>query len=414
MKKMMLMAAMAAIATSAFAQDDLVKQAQKLKDKDPQQALTIITPALTSSETVDKAAAWNTVAQIHYKVFSDQQQIQLENQVKQENKPIDEALMSTSAAEALKAALKCDEFDRQPNEKGKVKPRFRKANQVTFKQVRVHVINAGLWAYNNKDYDKALEFWGYYINSKNDPMFEGVDFSDDTNYSEICYYAALTAYQAKKYDVAVKYAKLAAEDPAKAADANEILLFSQKETCKTAADTVNYVNTLKDLHAKNPADEKVFGLLVDYYANSSNKDEAKAFAAAEIASNPGNKMAYALKGQIEMEAQNWDEAYQNFYKAQEIDPEFILCSYNAGISLISKAQALNEQLADKRTGNLTQENLTKIQDVMKQALPLLDKCREKDADQLTVRWAYPLYQIYYAIGDKEKAAEVGKIAGISE
>jgi len=52
--------------------------------------------------------------------------------------------------------------------------------------------------------------------------------------------------------------------------------------------------------------------------------------------------------------------------------------------------------------------------VMKQAQPLLEKCRAKDADQLNVRWAYPLYQVHYALGDKEKAAEVGKIAGISE
>lgn len=414
MKKMMLMAAMAAIATSAFAQDDLVKEAQKLKNSDPKAALEKITPALTNSATTDKATAWNTVAEIQYKIFSDQQGIQLENQVKGENKPIDEAAMNTAIAEALKAALKCDEFDRQPNAKGKIKPRFRKTNQQTYKIGRQHVINAGLWAYNNKDYAKALEYWGAYIDSKNDPLFEGVDFSDDKNYSEICYYAALTAYQAKDYATAQKYAKMAAEDPAKAADANEILLFSQKETCKTAADTVNYVNTLKDLHTKNPADEKVFGLLVDYYANSPKKDEAKAFAAAEVASNPNSKMAHALMGQLEMEAKNWDVAYNCFYKAQEIDPEFILCSYNAGVCLISKAQGMNDQLADKRTGNLSADNLAKIQDVMKQALPLLEKCRAKDADQLTVRWAYPLYQVYYALGDKEKAAEVGKIAGISE
>lgn len=414
MKKMMLMAATAAIATSALAQDNLVKQAQKQMGNDPKQAIATITPALTSSATLDKAAAWNTMAQIQYKIFSDQQQIQLENQIKQENKPVDEAAMNIAVAEALKAVMKCDEYDRQPNEKGKVKPRFRKNNQVTFKTARLHVINAGLWAYNNKDYDKAIELWNTYIMSKNDPLFEGVDLSDDTNYSEICYYAALTAYQAKKYDVAIKYATIAAEDPAKAADANEILLFSQKETCKTAADTVKYVNTLKEFNAKNPQDEKVFGLLVDYYATSADKAEGKAFAESAIATNPNNKLAYALKGQLEMEEQNWDAAFDDFYKAQEIDPEYILCSYNAGVCLISKAHELNEQLADKRTGNLTQENATKIQDIMRKAIPVLEKCREKDPDQLNTRWAYPLYQVYYGIGDKDKASEVGKIAGIVE
>lgn len=415
MKKMMLMAAMAAIATSAFAQDDLVKQAQKLKDKDPKEALNVITPALTSSATTDKAAAWNTVAQIHYAIFAAQQEIQLKNQVTGENKPVDEAVMSTAVAEALKAAMKCDEFDRQPNEKGKIKPRFRKANQEIYKVARLNVINAGLWAYNNKDNDKALEYWGYYIDSKNDPLFEGVDLSSDTNYPEICYYAALTAYQSKKYDEAAKYAKLAAQFPEKAAEAKEILLFSQKENCKTPEETENFIKSLKEMYAQDPSDEKVFALLVDYYANDASKaDEAKAFADAAIATNPNNKMAHALKGQLAMTAQDWDAAYQGFNKAQEIDPEFILCSFNAAVCLISKAQAMNDQLADKRTGNLSDADFAKWKEVLKQAQPLLEKCREKDPEQLSTRWAYPLYQVYYALDEKDKAAEVGKIAGISE
>ena len=415
MKKMMLMAAMAAIATSAFAQDDLVKQAQKLKDKDPKEALTVITPALTSSATTDKAAAWNTLAQIHYAIFAAQQEIQLKNQVTGENKPVDEAAMNVAVAEALKAAMKCDEFDRQPNDKGKVKPRFRKANQEIYKVARLNVINAGLWAYNNKDNDKAREYWGCYIDSKDDPLFEGVDLSADTNYPEICYYAALTAYQSKKYEEAAKYAKLAAEFPEKAADAKEILLFSQKESCKTPEDTENFIKSLKEMYAQDPSDEKVFALLVDYYANATDKvDEAKAFADAAIASNPNNKMAHALKGQLAMTAQDWDAAYEGFNKAQEIDPEFILCSFNAAVCLISKAQAMNDQLADKRTGNLSDADFAKWKAVLSQALPLLEKCREKDPDQLSTRWAYPLYQVYYALDEKDKAAEVGKIAGISE
>ena len=57
MKKIMIMALMVATASSALAQDDLVKQAAGMTDK-YEEAVKTITPALTSGQTVDKAKAW--------------------------------------------------------------------------------------------------------------------------------------------------------------------------------------------------------------------------------------------------------------------------------------------------------------------------------------------------------------------
>ena len=133
-----------------------------------------------------------------------------------------------SIGASLEAALKCDEFDVQPNEKGKVKIRFRKANQERWLNGVINLINSGLYMYNQKNHDEALKHWSMYVDAPSYSLFEGADFSKNPAYnqyrSEIAYYAGLVAYQKKDFVAAEKYARIAAEDPKKADEANEILL----------------------------------------------------------------------------------------------------------------------------------------------------------------------------------------------
>jgi hypothetical protein len=39
----------------------------------------------------------------------------------------------------------------------------------------------------------------------------------------------------------------------------------------------------------------------------------------------------------------------------------------------------------------------------------MEKAKDLDPDCEKVKWAYPLYQIYYALGDKAKADEMEKL-----
>ena len=75
-------------AATAFGQDNLVKQALKSKSN-PAEAVKILTPALTSSETVDKAAAWGAMSEIQYQFYSDAYEQMVQNQFKTEKTPID-------------------------------------------------------------------------------------------------------------------------------------------------------------------------------------------------------------------------------------------------------------------------------------------------------------------------------------
>lgn len=407
-KKMFMMMAMATIATSAFAQDDLVKEAKKLNASGEfEQAAKVLTPALTSDATTDKAAAWNLMFTIKQSEFNKLQEIEVNNKVKQTQVAYDTVAMHRSVVEALKAAIKCDEYDRQPNAKGKVKLRFRTATAPVARNLRLNIINAGMFEYNKKNMAGAIECWKLYVDAASEPLFSEIkEMANDPYRSEICYYVGLAAYNMKDYATATKYAKFAAEDSAKAKDANEIVLFAMKDGCQTKEDSLNYLNTIKDLHAKNPSESRYFNLLMEYYSKPGRQQEMGAWAAEEVTRDPNNKMAWALKGEVEMNNSKWDDAIASYNNAAELDPSFVQVVFNAGVCYNSKAIELKDQLADKKTGGLTTENANKVKAVLAEAKNYLEKARTLDPDREKVNWAYPLYQIYYSLGDKEKSAEM--------
>ena len=411
MKKLMMMAMMAAAATTAFAQDALVKEAKKQFAKGEfDQAIQKLAPALTSSETLDKAAAWNLQSDILHGKFTAIQTKEMENKVKQVNEPIDTLGMWSSAIGAWESALKCDELDQQPDAKGKVKLKYRSAAQNKFKNFGVCLVQAGQYMYSKKDYKEALKGWTSYLQMKDTPIFAEVkDFPKDPFFYDIAYYAAFLSYQEKNFADAEKYANLAAESADKVEDANEILLFAKKDNCKTHEDSLAYVAYVKDLHKKNPESERYFNLLMDYYTRANDQEALKAWAEEEIALNAGNKMAWALKGEVQMNNNEWDAAVESYQKAIDIDPEFVQCVFNAGVCLNSKAISMNDQLADKKTGGLTTENANKVKAVLADAQKYLERAKELDGDQLKVKWAYPLYRIYYSLQLKDKMAELEAI-----
>ncbi len=410
MKKTIIMALMAVCSSTAFAQDDLVKQADKLaKAGEFAEAIKTITPALTSDMTLDKAKAWNVMSTINYDQYQKLFQTMQEEKVKGLPSTVNEGDMYKAFVAAFEAASKCDEYDRQPNEKGKVKTKYRSANGAKFANTRVMLISAGQNDYNNKNFADAIKTWKLYVDSSNDPLFTGIDMTNDPYRTEICYYIGLASYNQKDYATATQYAKMAAQDSAKTKDANEIILFAQKDGAKTKEDSLAYLQTIKQLHKEQPEEARYFNLLMEYYTKQGRQDEMLAWTQEEIALNPNNKMAWALKGEVEMNTNKLDDAIASYKKALEIDPEFVQVIFNTGVCLNSKAIELKDQLANKTTGGLTVANKEKVKAVLEEAKTYLIKTREMDPEREKVNWVYPLYQIYYSLEDEAGTAEMEKL-----
>ncbi|MGM9698585.1 MAG: tetratricopeptide repeat protein [Prevotella sp.] len=407
MKKIMFMAVALASAATAFAQDDLVKQA--LKEKNPAEAVKIITPALTSDQTTNKAAAWGAMSDIQYQFYSNAYEQMVQNQFKSEKTPIDTVGMYNGIVGAFNAAFKCDEFDILPNEKGKVKPKYRSKNASRLSPVRNTLIDAGGYYYGKKEYDKSYEAFSVFVNSADAPLFDGKIVKDSTYYL-IANYAALAAYLNKDYTNAAKYATIAIDDAKVKAEAMNILISSQKESCKTKEDSVAYFNKLNEIRAKDPNELTILFAINEYLSAPERVAEKEAWCAQEVKKVPGDKYVWAFLGESQMNQQKYEEAVASFKKSLEIDPSFIEVQYNVGASLVLQATALKDQLSGA-TGRLSAADATKVKNIYLEAKDYLEKIKAADPDRQKVNWAYTLYQVYYGLGDAEKAAEIEKIIG---
>ena len=410
MKKLVMMAAMAVASSSAFAQADVVKSAKKLFDKGEfAQAIEAVKPALEAGTNEEKASAWNLLSQIYYKQYSDQSEIAIKSSLPTSKEKADSTAMYTNLLQAWESAVKADEFDQQPNEKGKVKPKYIVETQNRYKILGVAFAQGGQYFYNLKNNEQAISQWKAYVNMRETSIYKDMaekDFPKDPFYNDIVYYCAFLSYQMKNFKDAEFYAqKLIECDPSRKSDAENILVYAKKDNCKTAADSAEYKKFLMEQHKADLSNERYFNLLIDMHQNDAPADK-DAWIEEEIALNPQNKMAYALKGESKMNAEKWDEAIDAFKKAIEIDENWVQCLFNIGICYNSKAIALNDQLMDKKTMGLSKENTEKVKAVLRDALTYMEKTRELDPNQETTHWAYPLYRLYYSLGNKEKMAEL--------
>lgn len=405
----MMLALMAAAATTAFSQDALVKEAKKLLGKGEfAQARTTLAPALTSAETLDKAEAWNVKCDVDFQEFTKLAEAAIKAQVTHEG--VDSMQMYRCAIDAWKAALECDKYDQMPDAKGKVKAKYRKPLQERFKTHGVALVQAGQYLYNKKQNADALNAWKAYVDMGSSSIFKGVaDFPKDPFYNDIVYYTAFLAYQEKNYEDAIKYATILSQVPEQAEQAAEILLFAKKDNCKTHADTLAFINELKELHKAHPEVQRYYNMLQDHYTRTNDMEALKAWAEEEIALNPTNKVPWFLKGYALMQQEKWDDAVEAFKKCNEIDPEYTEGYFNTGVCLNSKARALQDQLADKNTGTISKANFEKVKAVLAESKGFLEKAKELDPNREKCNWAYPLWQVYYALGETAKADEMEKL-----
>ncbi|MBQ9356115.1 MAG: tetratricopeptide repeat protein [Prevotella sp.] len=410
MKKFLMMALMAASVTTALAQDP-VKDARKLLNKnDFSGAISTLAPALNDGTAAQKAAAWNLQSDIYYKVFTQQQETALRNNVPgQAPQPVDSVAMYDAAVKAWEAALQSDEYAQQPDDKGKVKNRVRSGFQTRFRQHGGTLVQGGQYFYQLQQYDNALKSWKLYLAMKDSPIFAEVsDYQREPFYYDIAYYVSFLSYQQELYAQAIEYAHLCAQDPAKVDEANEILLFAMKDNARTHEDTLQYVNYVKEQHQANPTNERFFNLLVDYYSHLQDNDAMLQWATEEVALIPQNKMAWYIKGYSHMMKSEWDPAIEAYGKAIEIDPDYTEAIFNNGICIYQKSRALQDQLANP-DGTIAPANKQRVQELVRECLPFLEKARQLDPAREKCNWAYPLYQAYYALQDTAKMTELEAI-----
>ena len=402
MKKLIVAAMMVLGATSAFAGDsDALKAVMKAKTYAEAEALLKQNLGQLANDA-EKAKAYNKLVDLSMKAYNDQQSIMQTNQIMKKNDPIDENAMNEGAYNALLNAVECYKYDQLPNAKGKVAPKFG-GNAARVWSARIQLVNAGQTAAQNNKADDVLKYWGAYLDTETDPLFSSIDAkqkeSEKEYIGQVALFAARYAYQAKDGARCEKYCDIAMKSEKEAKDALNLKLYVLKDGLKTHADSLSYINKLKDLYAKDANNEVILDGLNSMYSSMRMQKEQEALLDEVLARNPNSFVALANRGMMFIQRNDADNAIKNLKKALDIKPDNVTVMVYLGACYNSKASALQDP------------NGSKV--VYKEAINVLDKAKELDPEKSQANWGYTRYQAYYGYygptaAETKKAEEESK------
>ena len=391
----MMIAAMLVLgASAAFAGDsDALKAITK--EKDYAKAVELVKSSLGQlANSGEKAKAYEHLTRLALQKFDKENAIQAANLqaqiTKQKVEPYDTLGFYQAAYDATQNALECFKYDAEPNEKGKVKPRFTEALTPLVANARMQLVTAGNYYAQLNDQDNVLKYWGSFLDTDNLPFFQSTKAQEKQFLGQVAYYTAQYANQAKKYDLAEKYADIATQDTAVAKQAQAFKLAMAQRNLKTKADSVAYVQKLAAMYEKEPDNEMIFGQLSNFYSLMGMTKEFDALVEAKIAKNPNDFTAWALKGQALMNRNStasnpdWKGCVEAFKKAVSIDQTNPVVYTYLGFSMNAMASAINGDRAQQLA-------------LYKESMGYLDKAKELDPNREKANWAYPLYQCYYSV-----------------
>ena len=384
MKKFLVAAMMVLGATSAFAGDsDALKAVMKAKTYAEAEALVKQNLGQFANDA-EKAKAYNKLVDLGMKVFNEQQTIQQTNQLMKKNDPVDENVMNEGAYNALMNAIECYKYDQLPNAKGKVAPKFN-GNATRVWGARQQLVNAGQTAAQNNKADEVLKYWGAFLDTDSEPLFASVDAkqkeAEKEYIGQVALFAARYAYQAKDAARCEKYCDIAMTSEKEAKDALNLKLYVMKDGLKTKEDSLNYVNKLKDLYAKDPSNDVMLDGLNSMYSALKMEKEQTELLDAAIAKDPKNFVALANKGMMYIQKNDANNAIKCLKQALEAKPDNVVVMTYLGACYNSKA------------GEIQAVQGRKV--VYQEAIKILDKAKELDPEKAQANWGYTRYQAYY-------------------
>lgn len=386
----------------AFAQEKNVKEAKSIAGEvkpDFAKAEQLINEALTNPETKDNAATWDVAGYIQKRI----------NEKEMENaylrKPYDTLKVYNSVLNMYNYYVKCDELAQIPNEKGKIKNKYRSANSKTILAERPNLINGGIQYFNLNKNEDALKYFAAYVDAATLPMMEKENLLEkDTILPQVAYYATLAADRVGDKDAVMKYAQYALKDKENGQFAMQLLT----DAYKAKGDTAKWVEKLQEGIVKFPENQYFFANLVDYYSSSNQNDKAMQFADDMLAKDPNNKLYLYVKAYLYHNMKDYEIAIEFYKKTLDIDPAYAEACSNLGLVYLLQAQ----EYADKAPADINDPNYATAQAEIKKfyeaAKPYYEKARELKPDQKDL-WLQGLYRVYYNLNMGPEFEEIEKM-----
>ena len=399
MKKSVLVAFLVLVSEfSALAQHRLVTEVKKeisgmtLTVDNYKNSLKKITKALENEDTKDKAETWWIAGKIQYAIYD---KMMANKAVGDKINSTEAGLALIDGYDKLQVALVKDTtliLDKKgkpviDKKTGKTKVKTKYSKEVMNKIVD-HLVDYSAVAgdfYLAGDWSNAYRAWDIYCNTAKCDWAKKKKVNEpDSVIGYNRFFQGLAAYQNKDYDKAV-------EQLANARNLGyrtKALYDTWIDALIKQQDTIYMVSVAHEAHdmlgAKDP---RYVRILINHYLKTKSYDEASTLLDEVIRSDSTVAEYFDLKGRLAETQEGIDAALPFYRRAVELNPNFGIALFDLGNALYSKAIANNEHRS-KEAINLYDE-----------ALPYLEKAHKLMPHNENVKKV--LSRIYYVTGSKK-------------
>ena len=425
MKKVLFAIALALVASSAMAQDKVIRKARLIKDEvqnlvatpnrnEKQEAelktklaqcMEMLEPTFTSPETKKELAnAWDIKAQLHSYILSPLLDKAIAKEV------TDTAQLAQNLFASLDAIQKCYNATQELGLKGEKDP-YTVPNKLNVLKFRPIVAYCGQMFFQNQQFPQAVDAFKRWMTYPQTYTILGPDaatLAEDEQTPQIAYYTCLAAYFAKDNEVFNQFIDQARQYTQEKDQVNQLYLTHFIEQ----GDTASWLKAGREIVVADPAaNDAVAQNILAYYFNKGDFKTAQGFADELIASDANSRLGNYAKGLVFMNDHKYKEAIPFFVKATETDPSFSDAYYNAGVCWSNYGYDINESLSGKKmTTQQFNAAVQPVKDAYKEAEPFFLKVQELEPEN-THKWATRLRTVYYILGNKAKEAEMAKLVG---
>lgn len=381
------------VCISSLAQKKELAQAKTyLKSgKDFDKAETLMRKLLADSNNVRNIKVWNMLADA---VRMQYEQGNEKLYLKQKS---DTAALFLTCQRMFLVYEGMDSVDAMPDDKGRVKQKYRKRNSEYLDGLRRNLYNGGVYFVSKQNYGSAYSILDTYLECVKQPLFSSYKYDYTTKQALSAAYLA-TYCGAKLADngKTLKYSDIALQYKS-----------GREKTLQFLANIYNerkeydrYCDVLRTGFHEYPKSEYFFTRLVDYYNNANMADSSLLVVNQALEVEPTNILFLYGKSNILLNTGKYKDCVAICDSIISIKDSIPDVYYNAGVAYLNLAFE-----AEKTGGKKGKAMGRKYYSLAK---PYMEKYRALAPDHKD-KWAAGLYNIYLNLNMGKEFEEITKI-----
>lgn len=289
---------------------------------------------------------------------------------------------------------KLDSVEIRPNKKGRINIEYRSKHAEILNAYRSNLFNAGTFFLRKGDYQKAFDYFEFYLDCDRQPLFNGRNYSEtDKRMPEAAYWATYCGYLMQDAVLTLRHHKMALRDSSKAAYTLKFIAEARYQL----KDQELYLQTLEEGFRRYPTFSYFFPRLMDAYSQKGYNERALAIADSALNVCDTCEIYQFAKSTLLLRLQRYEECIKVSDEIIALNPQQAEAHFNAGTAYLNIALKLDERKNKKELTQLYQ----KARPYMERYRKLMPKEKEK--------WGQALYRIYLNLNMGRQFDEIDQL-----